>query len=94
MKLPLTPQFSGLISNILSRAGGQLLYEQLEETAKTTESRFEAAGIPEKNRIGAKHSKVFALRSDSYSFTIERGEGGIWALTSVVQESQQEVEIC
>ncbi|XHH53674.1 MAG: hypothetical protein [Methanosarcina spindle-shaped virus 1] len=94
MKLPLTPAFSGLISNILSRAGGQLLYEQLEEAAKSAEERFDLAGVHEKHRIGTKHSKVFALRSDSYSFTIERGEGGIWALTSVVQESQQEVEIC
>ena len=86
MKLPLTPQFSGLISNILSRAGGQLLYEQLEETAKTTESRFEAAGIPEKNRIGAKHSKIFALQNQSYYFTLERGVAGVWALISFHQE--------
>lgn len=45
MKLPLTPSFSGLISNILSRAGGQLLYEQLEEAAKSAEERFDLAGI-------------------------------------------------
>lgn len=87
MKIPLSS--SGLISSILSHTGGQILYEMLHESAKKTEARFDRDQIPEHHRIGAKHSKIFALGKSSYSFTLERCQGGAWALTHIHQETKQ-----
>lgn len=86
MKLPIADSFSGIISSTLARTGGLILFDMLKEAAERAESLFNKDPIPESFRVGATYSHVVATKEGSYCFTLQRGQDGVWSLTSFQQE--------